>query len=778
MLEIEIDGQKVEVAPGSTVMQAAQRIGKHIPHFCYHKKLSIAANCRMCLVEVEKMPKAVPACATPVAADMKVHTGSEKAVKAQRAVMEFLLINHPLDCPICDQGGECQLQDIAVGYGGGESRYREEKRVVFNKKLGPLINTDMTRCIHCSRCVRFGQEIAGVMELGIAHRGEHAEVMAFADRSVDSELSGNAIDLCPVGALTSKPFRFGARTWELVRRPSVSPHDSLGANLQVQVKHDRVMRVLPLENEAINECWLSDKDRFSYEGLYAADRLTRPQIKHDGEWHEVDWQTALDYVVRTLGDIRKEYGADAIGALLSPHSTLEELHLAQKLVRGLRSENIDSRLRQNDFSADGRRTGTPWLGLPLAALSTLDAALVVGSFLRKDHPLMAQRLRQAQRAGAKICRVNAVADDWLIPLSAEVIAAPDRLAASLAAVLAALAEQTGQAVAASCQAAVAGITVDEAARGVAAALLNGERRAVLLGNLAVQHPNASSLQVLAAEIARLAGASFGFLGEAANTVGAALAGAQPSKGGRNAAAMLREPRKAYVLLGVEPEFDCADGVAARAALMQAASVIHLGSFVGSAAEYADVLLPIAPFTETSGSFVNAEGRLQSFSAVVPPLGDARPGWKLLRVLGNLLGLPGFEQESSEAVRAEALGEGDLATCLDNGLDGVQARLDAPAQGLQRIAEVPIHFADPLARRAPALQKTQDAAVPQARIHPETLTGLGVADGEVVRLRGSGEVKLVARVDVGVPVGCVRVAAAHPASLALGPMSAELSVERA
>ncbi|MDP5240012.1 NADH-quinone oxidoreductase subunit NuoG [Uliginosibacterium sp. 31-16] len=778
MLEIEIDGQKVEVAAGSTVMEAAHKIGKHIPHFCYHKKLSIAANCRMCLVDVEKMPKAVPACATPVAADMKISTGSEKAVKAQKAVMEFLLINHPLDCPICDQGGECQLQDLAVGYGASGSRYQEEKRVVFNKNLGPLINTDMTRCIHCSRCVRFGQEISGVMELGIANRGEHSEVMAFVDRSVDSELSGNAIDLCPVGALTSKPFRFGARSWEMARRKSVSPHDSLGANLQVQVKHDKVMRVLPLENEDVNECWISDKERFSYEGLQAPDRLTEPQIKHGGVWHKVDWQTALDYVVRTLNDIKSDHGAEQIGALLSPHSTVEEMFLAQKLVRGIGSDNIDSRLRQIDFRLDGKRAGAPWLGMPVAALSTLDAALVVGSFLRKDHPLLAQRLRQAQRRGGKISRVNAVADDWLVPLAAEVIAAPDQMAVSLAAVLAALVEKTGATVIAECAELAGKAVASDAARAVATALLTGEQRAVLLGNFAVQHPNATSLQILAAEIARIAGAGFGFLGESAGSVGTYLSKALPLSGGMNVAQMLASPRKAYILLGVEPELDCADGAAAQAALAQATSVIYMGSFVGKAAEYSDVMLPIAPFSETSGSFVNTEGRAQSFSAVVKPLGETRPAWKVLRVLGNLFGLDDFDQESSETARDEVLA-GDIASRLNNAVIGAVVSQDAVAAGLQRIADVPIYFADPLVRRAPSLQKTRDAALPLARLNPATLAQLGIESGQDVKVISSqSRVQLRSRADASVPQGCMRVSAAHASTVALGAMFGELSVELA
>jgi NADH-quinone oxidoreductase subunit G len=363
---------------------------------------------------------------------MKAWTHSDLAVKAQQSVMEFLLINHPLDCPICDQGGECQLQDLAVGYGASNSRYQEPKRVVLNKNLGPLISTDMTRCIHCTRCVRFGQEIAGVMELGMIGRGEHAEIITFVGRTVDSELSGNVIDLCPVGALTSKPFRYTARTWELARRKSVSPHDSLGSNLVVQAKNDRVMRVVPLENDSINECWLSDKDRFSYEGLNSEDRLTRPMVKRDGQWKETDWQTALEHVVRELKHVREQHGAAAIGALVSPHSTLEEMHLAQKLVRGLGSENIDFRLRQSDFSTDDKREGATWLGMSIAEFAALDRVLVVGSFLRKDHPLLAHRLRQAAKKGARIALVHTADDELLLPLAHKAIVAPSALPRMLA----------------------------------------------------------------------------------------------------------------------------------------------------------------------------------------------------------------------------------------------------------------------------------------------------------------------------------------------------------
>ncbi len=526
MVELEIDGKKVEVPEGSMVIQAAHKVDTYIPHFCYHKKLSIAANCRMCLVEVEKMPKAVPACATPVSAGMVVRTKSEKAVKAQQSVMEFLLINHPLDCPICDQGGECQLQDLAVGYGKSASRYTEEKRVVFHKNVGPLISMEeMTRCIHCTRCVRFGQEIAGVMELGMLGRGEHSEITTFVGKTVDSELSGNMIDLCPVGALTSKPFRYSARTWELSRRKSVSPHDSVGANLVVQSKNNRVMRVLPLENEAINECWISDKDRFSYEGLNSEARLTQPMIKQGGEWIEADWQTALEYIAKSLKCVAADHGANALAMLGSAHSTVEELFLLKQLAQALGTANVDFRLRQSDFS--GTSAGAPWLGMPLADLSKLDSAFVIGSFLRRDHPLMAARLRHAARSGAKLHLLHATGDNSLIPTAKTIVAAPSAWVDTLAGIAAAVAQARNVAL----PQGAAGVEATAAAQAIAASLASGEKRAVLIGNSAVQHPEFSRIHALAQWIAEQTGATLGFLTEAANTVGAHLVGALPGSPG-------------------------------------------------------------------------------------------------------------------------------------------------------------------------------------------------------------------------------------------------------
>ena len=699
MVEIELDGKKVEVPPGSMVMHAAEKAGTYIPHFCYHKKLSIAANCRMCLVDVEKAPKPMPACATPVTQGMIVRTQSDKAVKAQKSVMEFLLINHPLDCPICDQGGECQLQDIAVGYGGGASRYEEEKRVVAPKDVGPLVSMqEMSRCIQCTRCVRFGQEIAGAMELGMSNRGEHSEIETFVGQTVDSELSGNMIDICPVGALTSKPFRYSARTWELSRRKSVSPHDSTGANLVVQVKNNQVLRVVPFENEAVNECWIADRDRFSYEALNSADRLTQPMLKQGGEWKVVDWQTALEYVANGLKQLQAEQGAGAIGLIASPHSTVEELALAAGLVRGLGSENIDTRLRVADYSNHAAAGQARWLGLPIADLSSLERVLVVGSNLRKDHPLFAQRIRQAARKGAQVNALVASEQNWGMPVANTVQADAGYWTVALAGIAGAVAEFKNVA-------APANVEVTNAARAVAASLLGGDRKAILLGNAAAHHEQASSLLAIAQWIAQHTGATVGYLTEAANTVGAQLVNALPGQNGLNATQMLTGGLNAAVLLNVEPGLDtavCLEG------LKQTEMVVTLSPFKTNL-EFSDVLLPIAPFAETSGSFVNAEGRLQNFHAVVKPLAETRPAWKVLRVLGNLLGLTGFNADSSQAVLTAALpgvGNGDLVASARLSNVTREAINTNITSGTPCVA--PIYQLDGLVRRSPSLQLTADA----------------------------------------------------------------------
>ncbi|MBY0474833.1 MAG: NADH-quinone oxidoreductase subunit NuoG [Nitrosomonas sp.] len=802
MVNIEIDGKQVSVSKGNTIMDGAKQLGIYIPHFCYHKKLSIAANCRMCLVQVEKAPKPLPACATPVMDGMKVYTHSQQAVTAQKGVMEFLLINHPLDCPICDQGGECQLQDLAVGYGSSGSRYSEAKRVVVNKNLGPLISTDMTRCIHCTRCVRFGQEIAGIMELGMAGRGEHAEILAFVGKTVDSELSGNVIDLCPVGALVSKPFRYSARTWELSRRKSISPHCGLGSNLVVQVKQNRVMRVLPRDNEEINECWLSDKDRFSYEGLNSEDRLIRPMIKRNGEWFECDWKEALEFTANALQAIKNQYGANKIAALGSAYSTTEELYLLQKLLRGFGSSNIDHRLRQSDFSADKKMQGIPWLGTSIADISQLKSALIIGSTLRKDHPLIAQRLRQSVKNGMKLNVVNPVDDDLLVNVANKTIVAPSLMVKALAEILKVAAEIKGIEPTEELQRAInsLGVSSTTSAFAIAASLIESAPAAIYLGNIAQHHPDYAKLNWLSGLIAKITGASYGVLGEAANSVGAYHAGAIPVAAefsvvekfdhveyGLNAAQILGfgndsadEKCSAFILMNVEPEYDSYNSQQAIETIKAGEFVVSLGAYQGNAKDYADVLLPITPFTETSGSYINTEGRMQSFNGVVSPLGEARPGWKVLRVLANLLALEKFEYETAEQIRAEIFPEGfEISRYLNNSLENFDAAISiVEKESMERIGEVPIYQADPIVRRAESLQATHDAELPKAWMAAEVLENLGVTSGDKVKVKqGEGLVQLEAALDEKLPHNCVRIACAHPKTVALGALFGEVKIEK-
>ncbi len=776
MVEITIDGLKIEAEEGSMVIQAAHSAGLYIPHFCYHKKLSIAANCRMCLVEIEKVPKQVPACATPVSNGMVVYTHSPKAVEAQRAVMEFLLINHPLDCPVCDQGGECQLQDLAMGYGESATRYKEPKRVVFHKPMGPLISAEqMQRCIHCTRCIRVGAEIGGIMEIGMVNRGEFAEITTFVGEAVESELSGNMIDVCPVGALLSKPFMMSARTWELARRRSVSPHDSVGANLVVQTKLDRVLRVVPFENEPVNECWISDRDRFSYAGLYVEDRLQHPMVRGcDGQWHEASWSDALQAVVTGLRQVLDNGGGAAqIGALGSETATLEELALLARLTRALGSDNIDFRLRGDGAALDAVRTGAPWLGLPIADLNRLDRTLVVGSFLRKDHPLLAQRLRQAAKHGMQLSLVDSVAADPLVPVSGRMTVKPSALVQALAEVAVALAALKSVAA----PEGLAGVQPGDEARAIAASLASGERVAVFLGNLAVSDDQVALLAANAQAIAELAGGQFGFLTPGGNTVGGYLAGAVPAQGGLDARRMLGgEPLKAYLVLQAEPRLDSELGDRAVRALQGSAMAVALTSFRSAAQDWADVMLPVAPFTETSGSYVNAEGRVQSFKGVAAPVGDTRPAWKVLRVLGNLLELQGFDDDTSESVRDTVM-VGGLDGRLSNRIRQAPGTV-APAAGLERVAELPIYRTDALVRRSQPLQEHINSAPPRAAMNAATLQSLGLAEGDALRVSSvHGAVELQAALDEAVADGAARIAGAFEQTAALGMGSGAIQVER-
>lgn len=768
MVELTIDGKPVSVPEGSMVMHAAQELGVYVPHFCYHKKLSIAASCRMCLVEVEKAPKALPACATPVTQGMVVHTCSAKAIAAQKAVMEFLLINHPLDCPICDQGGECQLQDLSVGYGQSESRYKEEKRVVFHKDVGPLISAEeMSRCIHCTRCIRFGQEVGGIMELGMVGRGEHAEITTFVGKSIDSELSGNMIDVCPVGALTSKPFRYTARTWELARRRSVSPHDSVGSNLVVQVKGDNVKRVVPFENEEVNECWITDKDRWSYEGLNSEDRLQTPMIKGDDNvWREASWNDALTAAAQTLGRINETQGIGQIGALATEYATVEELALLGRLVRGLGSEHIDFRLRQNDANFEAALNGVPWLGMPIAELNNLDRVLVVGSSLRKDHPLFAQRLRQAAKQGTQIVFIDSFGDNPLFPLAARLTVAPSQLAATLA--------KLGNALAAQKEGAQA--DDKDPVQKIAAILASGSNSAVLLGNTAVSAPDASNIAAHAQVIANGINAKLGFLTAGANTVGGYLAGAIARENGMNLPKMLQNPLKAFIVLHAEPKLDCDNGIKAQEMLANAFS-IALTPYKSAAQDWARIMLPVAPFTETSGTFVNAEGRAQSFKGVVAGKGQSRPGWKVLRVLGNILKLSDFEDETSETIRDAILQNGYISRLDNKVIAAPKASAVAPV-GLERVADVPIYRTDAIVRRAESLQQSPASAAPKARMNAETMGSLALVAGNQVKVKSaSGEVTLDVQQDDTLANNTVRISHAFEQTAALGSAFAQLTVER-
>lgn len=752
MVEIEIDGKVLSVEKGSSVLEAAHAAGTYIPHFCYHKKLSIAANCRMCLVEVEKVPKPLPACATPVAEGMKIFTHSELAVKAQKGVMEFLLINHPLDCPICDQGGECQLQDLAVGYGSSASRYTEDKRAVTNKDLGPLITTDMTRCIHCSRCVRFTEEIAGLQELGMPGRGEHTEVMPFIAKTVNSEISGNVIDICPVGALTSKPFRYTARNWELSRRKSISPHDGLGSHLEIHVKNQQVMRVLPRENEAINECWLADRDRFSYEGLNSEQRLTVPMIKYDGKWHEVDWTTALEYVVKSLHQITAEHqNTNVISAIAAPNSTLEELFLLKKLMHHFGNIPVETRLRQSDFALDEYKEGVDWLGQTILELLQNDAVLVVGSNLRKEQPLLAQRLRQSVKKGMTMSVVGVAKDEQNIPLTGELIARADQLVEGLGEVLLAVLEKRGQTL--STHIRLEGVKISEPARVIAQNLLDKKQASILLGNIAITYPRAAEIRSIIQEIARLTGAKVGVMSMAANSVGAEILGLH---GGE----VWSKKSRAYLSLHLDPVLDGHNAALVREALQSAHSVIALSSYqTENLLQYADVLLPIAPFSETSGTFINMEGTAQSFHGVVRPLGETRPAWKVLRVLGNMLQFNGFDYNSSEEIRDEVLSD-SYELRLSTKIAAFPVEAKPISKDLVRLGEIPLYQLDMLSRQAPSLQKTQDALwAEQIYVNSALMADKGLVEGDIVRVRqAEGEALLPVAVDHELPDHVVRVPA--------------------
>ncbi|MFK7857238.1 MAG: NADH-quinone oxidoreductase subunit NuoG [Granulosicoccus sp.] len=781
-INITVDGKPLTAKRGQMLIEVTDGAGIDVPRFCYHKKLSVAANCRMCLVEVEKAPKPLPACATPVMPDMVVHTASKLAREAQKGTMEFLLINHPLDCPICDQGGECELQDVAMGYGNSASQYTEGKRVVFDKYIGPLIATEMTRCIHCTRCVRFGEEIAGIRELGATGRGENVRIGTYIEKSVVSEVSGNVIDICPVGALTARPSRYTARSWELQQKPSVSPHDSVGSNVFVHMDGSTINRVIPRENEGINEVWIADRDRFSYQGLNSSDRLQSPMVRINGELKDCDWPTALAAAANVL-----KSSGENLGVLVSPSITVEELYLSQKLGRALGTNNIDHRLGQLDFSAQGSAPVMPWLGMQLNDLETLDAALLIGSNIRKDQPIAALRLRKSALKGAAISFINPRQFPLHFESSVCIATRYDRMVSELYCV----ARAAGADI--SSMADVPPMDCDDRHQQIADSLKNGERAAVMLGNISVQHPGYAQLQYLATALANATGATLGLLAERSNTAGAWLAGAVPHRlpggqalasgatHGKTALEMLDTPMKAYLIVGAEIEFDAARPAYAIKSLEAAEGVVGISSYISDGLkQHASVILPAAAFTETFGTYVNAAGAWQSAKGTTNPPGDARPAWKIFRVLADELQLDGFDYDSPEAVTRE-LQEQCKSVTLSNltTFDHVPAFYAPSNETLLRAGETPMYATDPIVRRSQPLQKSMDGKQAFAVMSSSQAASLSVKDGDQVSVRQNGSaVSLPAKVDNAVPEGCVWVPAGLPETQALGELFGTIEVSKA
>lgn len=769
LVEIEINGKKLLAKRGASVLQVALDAGIPIPHFCYHKKLSVTASCRMCMVESNGSSRPAPSCVMPATEGMVIHTHTHQVTEAQKAVLEFLLINHPLDCPVCDQAGECRLQDLSVGYGRDSSRYQEEKRIVLGKDAGVLVSMrEMNRCIHCTRCIRFCEEIAGIQELGMLNRSDRAEIALSMGKMLTSELSGNMIDICPVGALTSKVFRFKARNWELANYHSISPHDSLGSNLIIQTLRHQVMRVLPQENESINECWISDRDRFSYEGLNSKERLSNPMIKQNNQWIETDWATALSYVVHGLKDISADDGADSLAALCSSQATLEEMLILKQLMNGLGSSYIDCRSPRMDFSLDGKII--PWFGMTVADIDTLDSAFIIGSFLRKEQPVMSVRFRRAARKGAVISYLHGMDDDWLMPVKYKMIAPPSQWSALLAEVVVAVAEIKG------CDLPDVFKTPapTDTARGIAMTLLTEGNHAIFLGNVAARHPQMSELHVLAEWLAKNTGAKFGYLTDGANMVGACLVHANKEMVS-HAESIFSKQHQAYLLLHTEPELDAVNPFLAKAYLSKAKMVVVMSPYQHGF-DYADVMLPISPFTETAGTYINCEGRVQSFYGTVKPLGQARPAWKVLRTLGGLLKLNGFEYSSSEEIREIFINDngGNITDKLNN-FSGLPAHYIPVKEGnLERLSDV--SSVDPIIRRATALMEVQKEPANCIYLSLMVCKKLGLtANSAVIVQQGDTSVQLNVIPDKALPDNVARVDCGHKKTAMLGPVFGALHV---
>jgi len=769
MVTIEINGQQVEAEQGQMLIEAADEAGIAIPRFCYHKNLSVSANCRMCLVEVEKAPKPMPACATPVADGMVVNTRSTYALAAQKSVMEFLLINHPLDCPVCDQGGECDLQEFSIGYGDDKTRYAEIKRVVKNKNIGSLVATELTRCIHCTRCVRFGQEIAGMRELGATGRGDWMEIGTYIEKSIDSELSGNIIDLCPVGALTSKVSRFTYRVWELASNDSIASHDCIGSNCNVQTKDGEIKRVIARENDAINDSWISDRDRYSFEGWQSKDRITKPLIKKDGEWTEASWDEALQFTVNGLKDIEDK---TQIGTICSPSVSTEEMYLLQKVMRGIGSDNIDHRLRQTDFSAEDQEAILPGLAVSLSEVSAQQAILLVGSNVRKEQPIMGHHIRQASLNGSQISAINPVSYDFNFKLAHEFTIAPAELFKELKVLAKAVKEQSAKDAPEGLAALVASVKVTDEHKQCVAELIAAEKSMIILGTLLQAMPHYAAIRMLASYIADASHSTLNYLTPGANTTGAYLSGVVPYAGeqnGLNTKAMLAENLKSYVLYGIEAERDCDKPVEALKALENADFVVSMSAYASDTMKsYSNVILPIACITEASGTLINVDGTWQSFNAVSKANGLAKPGWKVLRVMGNLFNLADFDYQSSSDVLDELKASSDSIE-INNQLDWTcPESFSAQADGLQRIAELSIYDVDAVSRRATALQKTSDAQVEFACINSALAKKLKLEDAQmVIAKQGEHSVEIALCIDNRIADNCVFLPAGSIAAASLG-----------
>ena len=829
MVTITVDGREVQAPQGVMLIEVTDAQNIKVPRFCYHKKLALSANCRMCLVEVEKAPKPMPACATPVMDGMVVHTKSKYAKDAQKSVMEFLLINHPLDCPICDQGGECELQDVAVAYGQSVSEYTDVKRVVFDKNIGPLITTELTRCIHCTRCVRFGRDIAGIRELGMTGRGENSLISTFVDECVNSEMSGNSIDVCPVGSLTAKPSRFKGRAWEMVQHKTIAPHDCIGSNLNVHTLRGEVVRVVPRENEAINEVWISDRDRFSYEGVDSEDRLTTPMIKRDGQWQAANWDEALQLVAdkfKAVADLKvaqlaaeekaaeeaaataesddataEDVDAEAVepvitemAALVSANSTLEEQYLTQKLMRVLGCGNIDHRLRQADFSDQDAAPVMPWLGQNIEQLEKLNAALLIGSNVRKEQPIANLRLRKATvNNNAQVSFINPRVYDFNYDVANNIAVAQQNMVAELAAVAAAVYQLSGSSAPSNISDAVNAASVDDAHKAIAQQLSEAESATVLLGNIAATHPQFSALRTLAEAIAKATNSTFGYLTDGCNAAGAWLAGAVPHRGaggateevvaGKNVAEIIDnssdEKLAACLLLNIEPDTDAANAKALLATLDNTDFVVSISAYNSSSVkQVADVMLPAANFMETSGTYVNAEGFWQSFKGVVEPKGGARPAWKILRVLGNLTGVDGFDYLSSEDVKAEVRSQCESVE-LSNDLSSAATVVANTNTKMHRSSDVPMYATDAIVRRASSLQKTVDAQTMCVRLNSSEANRLGVSEASTVTVKqGENSATLTLVIDDTIPDASAWIPLAVEGNDVLGSAFEEVSVEGA